>query len=611
MAGRVEFDILAHDHASGTLARIGQAFRKISRDADDSGRDTGKGFGTGLKKWFSGSGVGLFGQLGRGGGAVFGSGLLGALRTPVLGPLIIGAAGAAVATAMPIVGGIAATGLIAGLGAGLAGLGIFFAAKSAVVKQVWTDTLTDMGQQMSALSQPFEATLVSMAGIFRRTFDAFTPYLSKAFAKMAGPIEGFADQAGKALEQLAPAIKPVTDGFIAVLNTLGPALQSAVGNVTVGLTNLAHSVEASPDALADMTIKVGELSKGLLDFTAGLNTVYGGLKDVTSGVSAATGGLVTIGGVFSTVKNAVNPLGGALGLAKDGITSVGAASGTAGQSMNAAADAVTRNAQAMAGNSAAARGLVGPLGAVSNALANQKLQFTAAIAAMSQWNTKALAGSNAAIAYEAAVDDASAAVKNNGRTLDINTEKGRANRTALNNVAAAANNQTAAMDAAGASNKAVAAKAASARDAFVKLATKMGLSAGQARALAASLINIPNVSRTVTVTYRNITYNDVINRTSTGQFQGGINAQPRAAGGLASGWSLVGERGPELVHFSTPAKVTPAGESSRMMRSTTTVTPTVIDARTARGGDRYAAEWLASLIRTNPALKQQIKVLLS
>jgi hypothetical protein len=31
MAGRVEFDILAKDHASATLARIGQAFRKILR----------------------------------------------------------------------------------------------------------------------------------------------------------------------------------------------------------------------------------------------------------------------------------------------------------------------------------------------------------------------------------------------------------------------------------------------------------------------------------------------------------------------------------------------------------------------------------------------------
>jgi hypothetical protein len=56
VTGRVEFDILARDHASGTLARIGEAFRKISRDADDSGKRTGEGFGSGFKKWFTGNG---------------------------------------------------------------------------------------------------------------------------------------------------------------------------------------------------------------------------------------------------------------------------------------------------------------------------------------------------------------------------------------------------------------------------------------------------------------------------------------------------------------------------------------------------------------------------
>jgi len=41
-------------------------------------------------------------------------------------------------------------------------------------------------------------------------------------------------------------------------------------------------------------------------------------------------------------------------------------------------------------------------------------------------------------AYKQAIDDMTASVKENGRTLDANTEKGRANREALNNIAASA-----------------------------------------------------------------------------------------------------------------------------------------------------------------------------
>jgi len=49
-----------------------------------------------------------------------------------------------------------------------------------------------------------------------------------------------------------------------------------------------------------------------------------------------------------------------------------------------------------------------------------------------------LTSSNAAIAYQAAIDAVTESVKVNGTTLDINTEQGRANQTAFNGVASAA-----------------------------------------------------------------------------------------------------------------------------------------------------------------------------
>jgi hypothetical protein len=40
-------------------------------------------------------------------------------------------------------------------------------------------------------------------------------------------------------------------------------------------------------------------------------------------------------------------------------------------------------------------------------------------------------------------------------------------------------------------------------------------------------------------------------------------------GGLASGWSIVGEQGPELVNFTSPGRVYTANETSGMFQSAT------------------------------------------
>lgn len=103
--------------------------------------------------------------------------------------------------------------------------------------------------------------------------------------------------------------------------------------------------------------------------------------------------------------------------------------------------------------------------------------------------------SGAQIGLQAAIDKAAESAKENGKTLDINTEKGRANRSALNDIAQAANDQTDAMLKAGKSNVTVAKTAEQSQAQFVQQAIKMGLSKKEAEKLAQSLIDIPNVTR--------------------------------------------------------------------------------------------------------------------
>lgn len=97
---------------------------------------------------------------------------------------------------------------------------------------------------------------------------------------------------------------------------------------------------------------------------------------------------------------------------------------------------------------------------------------------------KALALSGSQMGLEAAYDDAAASIAENGKTLDITTEKGRNNRQALDNIAQSALSLTKAMLDDGRSMEEVNAKTVSARAEFIRIATQMGLNAAAANKLA-------------------------------------------------------------------------------------------------------------------------------
>lgn len=89
--------------------------------------------------------------------------------------------------------------------------------------------------------------------------------------------------------------------------------------------------------------------------------------------------------------------------------------------------------------------------------------------------------------FEAAIDDAAAAVAENGRTLDITSEKGRANQAALDGIASAGAKAAADLYKTSGSVSQTAEAVGRARDEFVSMAQKMGMSAPEAQRLADSL----------------------------------------------------------------------------------------------------------------------------
>lgn len=496
--------------SAAAVAAAEEAVRSAERAVkkfEKSGDDSGKGFVTGLKKWFSPSSLGKAGQEG---GTVFGSGFLGALKTPVLGPAIAGALTAAVAVAAPAAGSIAASGLVLAFGAGLAGLGLVTAAKTKPVQDTWSKTLDKMGSDTTKLSKPFESTLVSIAGFAQRTFAKFAPSLEAVFKEMAPAVTKFTDQVAKGLERLQPAVRPIAEGFDAVLASLGPATQSAIGNVSAGMVKLAESVKQNPDGLSDLVAGLGGVTEKTLGVITALNNLNGKFSDLTGGTSAVDvifgKANSKIGQFLGYIRERVDPLSGL----KNGLDLLAGSANKATTAIGLTGDAAKYFTQGLTQAQAAAiitgksvdgtRSQFDRQKAATDALTatynRQKSATDALISSLFRLQGLALGLSGAQIAYQQSVDDATASIKENGRTLDINTEKGRNNKSALNAVAQAANQQTQSMIESNKGTAAAAKTAEASRANFIHLATQMGLSKTEAAKLATQMIAIPNVSRT-------------------------------------------------------------------------------------------------------------------
>lgn len=109
------------------------------------------------------------------------------------------------------------------------------------------------------------------------------------------------------------------------------------------------------------------------------------------------------------------------------------------------------------------------------------------IEALHQVATAQLALRGSQRGLEAAYDDATAAVKKNGRTLNDNTAKGRANANALDAIASAGLSVVEGLQKTGASGRRVGAAMDDARAKFIRVARQMGASKKEAQELANKL----------------------------------------------------------------------------------------------------------------------------
>ena len=135
--------------------------------------------------------------------------------------------------------------------------------------------------------------------------------------------------------------------------------------------------------------------------------------------------------------------------------------------------------------------LVGNLNDQQKQLAGVSSAAGSAVVSLQKYATTVLTMSGSEIGFAQSLSDAKKAIKENGEALNINTAKGRANQTALNNSAAAATKYLQALKDAGAGDETIASKAKKMREQLAGVAEDMGMSKEKAREFAAALIAIP------------------------------------------------------------------------------------------------------------------------
>lgn len=433
--------------------------------------------------------------------------------------------------------------LLAAIGGGvLAGLVALAATSSNVVQSAFSGAFRPIIAQLKNFSQIAEGPLVASARIF-----------GQAWSDVSDDVRGM-------FQDVAPEISDLADGIGGFVRGVMPGLREAVAASVPILKELARDLPALGDSVSEM-------------FAAFARGGDGAQKGFRALLTVVSGSLIIIGNVIEFLSNKFDSFTRSMQMLTEGLSKIplighlfeGAADFW--RSFNDLGEGSVRSLDAT-GEAADNTGL---------ALGRQADATNRAAAAAYNLNTKMaglldqeMSATRANIAYEAALDQMTETIRENGRTLDINTDKGRQNALAILDTADAAEAKMRADIAlAGGENAtAGAVNAATGKfrqqiDQLEATLRKMGFTQQQIDGLLGryrELANAPNITKTFTVEYRTIGSIPKDMRVGSGTIKG------YATGGTPPpGFAWAGEHGPELIDFTGRERVYNAMESARIM----------------------------------------------
>lgn len=456
---------------------------------------------------------------------------------------IVAGVATGLAVLSPMLGGAIATAVVGGAGAGGVLGGVFIAAKDARVKSAGKE-----------LGRNLWGDLVKEASVFVEPVLGVIDMIERRFERLGGVISNIFDQA-------ATFVAPLADGLMRMIEGLAVGLDQAFGNA-------GPMIQALADGFASLGATVGQalviMSGDAENSAAAFTHFFDVINRLVIGVAILVRGLSELYGWYRSLNEISNAnmgvLGQLLGLQERG---AGSTHNFAGR-VRELSTATARASSSMADYVAYAAQVV---------TANQNLYSSTTNAAQ-------------------AIADATAKIRENGRGLELNTQRGRDNRTALSNLAAAlSRNYDAYVKVNGAGSNANAVMERN-RAAFIRAATQAGYAADKARELADELLGIKSRNVSVTVTYKvnkSKNVDNTLNRLGGGGLASGGIARA-ASGGGRGGLTWVGEHGPELLDAPAGSRVRSNSDSRRLLAESNQTSFGVIVAQLIVDGKKMAEQ---------------------
>lgn len=372
-----------------------------------------------------------------------------AVAAVAAGPAAVLATTMGTALGGAIIGGAAGVGIVGGLAV---------AAKHSAVQAAAKSLGAEVSRSLQIDAAAFVPAAQEAIGILRTEFEKARGDIADIFSATSGYVRPLTQAVGTAFRDVLSGIRDLAVRAGPVIDSIATGIVRIGRAVKEGLTPLADNANEGGRALGVFFLIVEAGTRGIFRLIDGLAELYGWMEKI--------GGAMR--GDFSPVfrdayEDQLKAAEGSSALAEElkalmaGFSQTGAAAGAAGQQFQSWADKM-------------------------RALQDQTI-----------------AQMNSEIAYQQAIDDATAARRENGKTLDINTQKGRDNMTALLGIASAARQNAEDIRNLTGSEDLATQAMDRARRAFIDQAVAMGMSRQKAADLATQLFGLPNVKRTVTV----------------------------------------------------------------------------------------------------------------
>lgn len=396
------------------------------------------------------------------------------------------AIGALVPLFAPVVA--AAVGLAGGLaGMGAAGVLAIFGIKQAMndgttAGKAYTQTLDTLKTEFDRLASTAAVALLAdfnkAAQLVKQNMPALNGEIQTFASILGGASVSAVDGIVNAFEVMNPLFNTGADLIAQIAAgfdswTKNGGLQQFTDYAMRELPQVITTIGLLSDDIVKLTQELGPAGEGMLTLLHDAALLLKGLQQLQDGVGgfakswekAAGSSGVVLKSILDTVNDVINP-----------VQSILTHLGQLGDAMSGAGDASAKAAPKVDSSTQAIGNLDDATGKAMDALD----QFNAALQGLGQTNLDA---SQANIKYQQSLADTSAAIKANGATLDLSTQKGRDNMSALDDIASSAVSLVAAQQKAGSSTETLMGTMGTARLAFINAA----MAAGDTREAASKL----------------------------------------------------------------------------------------------------------------------------